>query len=75
MTLVEFFLIVCLLIFVLCFVSGCDVVSWCHGDDAVQRNGQQLLAASGGHLPAQPAGHYCVQREELLLHIPGHRLG
>lgn len=28
-----------------CLVSGCDVVPWCHGDDAVQRNGQQLLAA------------------------------
>ncbi len=59
-----------------CFlVSGCDVVPWCHGDDAVQRVGQQLLVASGGHLPAQLAGHHSVQREEVLLHLPCHRLG
>lgn len=56
-------------------VSGCDVVSWCHGDDAVQRDGQQLLAVGGGHLPAQPASHHRVQREEVLLHLPGHWLG
>lgn len=60
---------------ILCCASGCNVVSWCNGDDAVQRNGQQLLAAGGRHLPAQPPRHHRVQREEVLLHLPGHRLG
>lgn len=46
-----------------------------NGDDAVQRDGQQLLAAGGGSVSAQPAGHHRLLREELLLHLPLHRLG
>ncbi len=47
----------------------------CDGDDAVQCHGQQLLAAGGGSVSAQPAGHHRLLREELLLHLPLHRLG
>lgn len=65
----------CLRFHRICLVSGCDVVSWCHGDDAVQCDGQQLLASGGRHLSAQPPGHHSIQREEVLLHLLGDRLG
>lgn len=55
--------------------SDGDWLSCCHGDDAVQRDGQQLLVAGGGLVSAQSSGHHRLLREELLLHLPLHRLG
>lgn len=58
-----------------CSTADNDQLSHRHDDDAVQHHGQQLLAAGGRHLPPQPPGDHCVNREELLQNLPVHRLG
>ncbi len=56
-------------------VSDGGRLQGCNGDDAVQHTGQQLLAAGGGHLPAQPSGCHSLDGEKLLWHLPVYRLG